>query len=154
MVIAPIVYNTKYTGDDSDISEHYMMASGLLTTQGKTIIELISVQKSLYNLDGLSSRINDAVIKLDTISEYDSITEPYHGNNLIVTNPSVKRTKQEIEMNDTENDNTKRANTKQNEYLVKNLNLIVKEHESIVITGGDGTGKTSVLRTLCWVVGS
>lgn len=152
MTIIPKVYSETFTGDSSDITEHYTLTTGLLTTLGKTIVELISVQKSLYNLEGVASRIKDLTKSLDSIK---SDNTQKHGDtnieirNVDITVPSVLK----LSVFDmSELDHTGKQNkTPEKEKLtclIRDLNIIVEKDKSLVVIGSNGTGKSSLFRTL------
>jgi ABC-type uncharacterized transport system fused permease/ATPase subunit len=152
--LAPTVYSTSFDGDASDITEYYTLVSNLMTTVGKTIIDLISVQRSVYNLDGFTSRICETLRELDSIknenqtdtkndlntSNSDTTLDKISINNVQIIVP--KKYDEQSSNNDNININTS------NSILIDGLTLDIGKNDHLVITGNNGTGKTSLIRTL------
>ncbi|VBB18347.1 hypothetical protein YASMINEVIRUS_810 [Yasminevirus sp. GU-2018] len=162
LIILPKVYSGNFKGDSSDITEHYTFSSGMLTTLGKTVVELISVQKDLHILDGLASRIRDAYEKLSSlkdtkdgvnfstgIDQSTSMTrceDTIKITNLSVTTPTSDTSSNTLSTSSTSSDLSNESVAKK--YLIENLTIDVKKGDSLVVVGSNGTGKTSLFRTL------
>jgi ABC-type uncharacterized transport system fused permease/ATPase subunit len=158
MTIIPKVYSDSFTGDSSDITEHYTLISGLLSALGRTIIDLISVQKSLYNLEAVTYRIKDLAISLDnlkpdTASTTDNTDIKIKDVNIITPMAAIPSTVNLDNMTESDSLSNHHIITKlialENPIcLIRDLNITIKKHKSLVVIGSNGTGKSSLFRTL------
>jgi ABC-type uncharacterized transport system fused permease/ATPase subunit len=154
MTMVPPIYSASYKGDSADITEYYILMSNLMVTVGKTIIELISAQKSVYNLDGFTSRISDALLALKTVETKTNVfTDIFKNENISLHNVDISvPIKKTSHMEDTtDNKITNDIDDKSHQCqkrLIKGLTLNIKKNENLVIIGNNGTGKTSLFRAL------
>jgi ABC-type uncharacterized transport system fused permease/ATPase subunit len=153
MIIVPEIYSGKFRGSSSDISKHYILSANYLTRLGQAIIDIINVQKSLYNLEGAGMRIKEIYEKFKQV-KYTNI--PFSNENSIIINDldvDVPNNLDVILSNNLDSPTPDNLNVilqdKENKRcLIKNLNLKITKGSSLVVIGKNGIGKTSLFRIL------
>eukprot|EP00463_Aulacantha_scolymantha_P001246 TRINITY_DN1893_c0_g1_i2.p1 TRINITY_DN1893_c0_g1~~TRINITY_DN1893_c0_g1_i2.p1 ORF type:complete len:436 (-),score=81.47 TRINITY_DN1893_c0_g1_i2:2-1246(-) len=144
MVAYSVLIPSTYFGSEDNqqiITSRYLSSTSLLLALGKAMQDITMQYKRLAKVKGMTNRIYEVVDKLSyqTYSKVSSLKNHSESDSTAIQKISVKNV--DIVVPSNSSFNIPRT-------LIKNLSLQVDQEDHLLLTGGNGTGKTTLFRLL------